>query len=246
MVEHVPSDVGPDHLFLPPSTINTQSNLDRVSEWTTNNLMVINEAKSNYMVFTKSTSDFRTRLKINGTKIDQLEETKLLGVWLTSDLKWKKNTDVICKKAFARMSMLTKLKYVGTQKADLLDVYSIFIRSLVEYCSVCWHSSLTVEQSACIERVQKISLRIILGEEYINYQSAILKCNLDTLQNRRDKRCLNFALKCLKHPKHSSLFPKNEQRKNEKFHVNFAHTGYYQKSAIPYCQNLLNEHFTTN
>ena len=56
---------------------------------------------------------------------------------------------------------------------------------------------------------------------------------------------LNFALKCLKHPKHSSLFPKNEQRKNEKFHVNFAHTGYYQKSAIPYCQNLLNKHFTT-
>ena len=125
----------------------------------------INESKSNYTVFTKSTSDFRTRLKINGSKIDHLEETKLLGVWLTSDLKGKKNTDVICKKAFARMSMLTKLKYVGTQRADLLDVYTIFIRSLVEYCAVCWHSSLTVEQSACIERVQKISLRIILGED---------------------------------------------------------------------------------
>ena len=148
------------------------------------------------------------------------------------------------------MSMLTKLKYVGTQRADLLDVYSIFIRSLVEYCSVCWHSSLTVEQSACIERVKKISLRIILGEDYINYEGALLICNLDTLQNRREKRCLNFALKCLNHPKHKSLFPINNQnlhnmRKIEKYRVNFAHNGYYQKSAIPYCQKLLNTHFNT-
>ena len=47
------------------------------------------------------------------------------------------------------------------------------------------------------------------------------------------------------------MFPANpnldndiEVRQRERFIVNFARTKAYQKSAIPYCQNLLNTHFS--
>jgi hypothetical protein len=102
------------------------------------------------------------------------------------------------KKAFARMSMLTKLKYVGVCTEDLLDVYILFIRSLTEYCSVVWHSSLTLEDINMLERVQKICLKVILGEMYVNYEAALEMCNIQTLYKRREDRCLNFEKKMFK------------------------------------------------
>ena len=72
--------------------------------------------------------------------------------------------------------MLTKLKYVGVPLEDLVHIYILYVRSLLEYCSVVWYSTLTVEQTHDIERVQKLSMKIILGEQYNGYESALEKC----------------------------------------------------------------------
>ena len=149
-LHHMPSDIGTDQLYLPPQSCTTQENLDTISEWTRTNLMQINEDKTKYMIFTRVNIDFTTRLTVNGTKIDKLDEIKVVGVWLTSDLKWGKNTQELCKRAYARISLLTKLRYVGVKREDLIDVYILFVRSLLEYCAVVWHSRLTIEQQNCI------------------------------------------------------------------------------------------------
>ena len=65
----------------------------------------------------------------------------MLGVWITQDAgDWTRNTKEICKSAYARKSMLTKIKYVGVGIEDLLEILSLFIRSRVEYCAVAFHS----------------------------------------------------------------------------------------------------------
>ena len=64
----------------------------------------------------------------------------------------------MCKKAFARMTMLTKLKYVGTSRENLLDIYKLYIRGVLEYCSVVWHSTLTVQQETDIEKNAKMRM----------------------------------------------------------------------------------------
>jgi hypothetical protein len=250
--EHVASDIGIDQLYLPASSYETQQQLDCISDWTEANLMRLNEAKSNYMIFSRSKLDFKTRLFLNGTKLEQINVTKLLGIWISEDLSWSKNTKEICIKSYSRLSMLTKLKYVGVAVDDLINIYILFIRSCTEYCSVAFHSSLTVEQTTDIERIQKTCLKVILGESYVSYGAALEMCGLTSLSDRRVKRCLDFSLKCLKHPRNSRLFPLNpsflnephEGRNREKFSVNFASTETYKKSAIPYCQRLLNDHFT--
>ena len=144
--------------------------------------------------------------------------------------------------------MITKLKYVGVSQQDLLDIYILFIRSVVEYCSVSFHSSLTQDQTNKLERIQKTCLKVILGEEYEDYKNALKISNLDTLSDRRLKRCLDFSLKCLEHPENKIIFPRNPYynrriRKSEPFKVNFANIGAYQCSTVPFCQELLNEHF---
>ena len=247
--EHVASDIGTDEKFLPPETFPTQDTLDSVSSWTQKNLMKMNEKKSNYMIFSRSQEKFSTRLALNGVCLKKVNATKLLGVWLTDDLSWSKNCTEICIKAYARLTMITKLKYVGTKIEDLIDIYILFIRSIIEYCSVVFHSSLTQAQEQKLERIQKTCLRVILGEMYISYEAALEMTGLQTLKDRREKRCLDFSLKCIKHPKNQRIFPRNNikfgqnQQTREAFHVNWARTERYKESAIPYCQRLLNHHF---
>ena len=145
--------------------------------------------------------------------------------------------------------MLTKFTYVGGSVEDFIDIYILYIRSLTEYCSVAFHSSLTVEQSNRIERIQKTCLKVILNDMYINYQAALEMTGLQTLFDRRGQRCLQFSLRAIKHDRNSKLFPLNKTagilntRQSEKFTVNFASTSSYRDSAIPFCQRLLNNHF---
>ena len=148
------------------------------------------------------------------------------------------------------MTMLTKLKYVGVPTYDLLEIYILYIRSLLEYCSVVWHSTLTVEQSQQIENVQKLCLKVILGHVFTDYESALIHCNLETLYKRRENRCLNFGLKTLLNPTYCDMFPVNPNvldpnydiRNSEHFLVNKANSESYLKSTIPYIQRMLNSY----
>ena len=51
------------------------------------------------------------------------------------------NCKEIYKKAYLRLSIVTKLKYAGVSSDDLIEIYVLFIRSIAEYCSVAFHSS---------------------------------------------------------------------------------------------------------
>ena len=70
-----------------------------------------------------------------------------------------------------------------------------YIRSVTEYCLVALHPSLTLEESQTLERIQKTCLRIILGDMYVSYDSALEMSGLRTLYSKREKICLDFALK---------------------------------------------------
>ena len=112
--QHIASDISIDQHFVPAASLTTQDTLDQIADWTDKNQMKLNEDKSKYMIFTRSQTEFATRLTLNGNKMERIEEVKLVGVWLTTFLDWDKNTHELCKKAYARMTMLTKLNYVDT------------------------------------------------------------------------------------------------------------------------------------
>ena len=177
---HVPNDIGADHLFIPASNLKTQEDVQSIARWTRDNKMKLNEKKSNYMIISRAYSDVSTRIILNDENLERVHHVKLLGVWITDNLDWALNTRELCKKAYARITLLTKLKYAGTQIADLITIYNTFIRCLLEYCCIVWHSSLTIAQINSIERVQKISLRIILGDEYQGYEEALEACGLES------------------------------------------------------------------
>ncbi|KAI8514090.1 hypothetical protein Bbelb_084140 [Branchiostoma belcheri] len=89
--------------------------------------------------------------------------------------------------------MLRILKKHGLDTSDLIFIYIGFVRPVLEYACVIWHPGLTREQSQKIKRVQKRSVRVILGSEYDCYHTALDTTGLSRLDTRRDELCLRFA-----------------------------------------------------
>ena len=193
-IQHVASDIRVGQRFLAPSTFETQNINNSISLWTETNKMKLNEAKSNYMIVTNVKEDFATRLWLNTQLLERQDVICHLGLWISQDLSWTFNTSQICKKAYSRMKMLSKLKYVGTSTEDLIHIYTMHIRSTAEYCSTIFHSSLSEKLSRKIESIQKTSLKVILGEMYVSYEAALEMCGLETLQSGRENMCLQFEI----------------------------------------------------
>ena len=205
--------------------------------------------KTKIMIFNFTQEyQFSTRLYLEGTLLETIEETKLLGTIITSDLKWHKNSEMLTKKAYQRMRILQKLKSFNISKTDLVTIYILYIRSILELNSPVWHFSLTKEDETNIERVQKVACYLILHEEYENYNQALMSLGLSTLKSRREMLSLRFARKCVKHPKASKMFPLNHQvekdfRSREKFLVQPAKTERLLDSSIPQLQRALNSYY---
>ena len=106
---------------------------------------------------------------------------------------------------------------------------------------------LTQDNRDDLERVQKSALKIILQDRYETYRKALAQLQIETLENRREELCLNFAQKCSKNEKMRKMFPLSSKTHNmnmrdqEKYQVQFAHTDRLKDSPVTYMQRLLNE-----
>ena len=209
--------------------------------------MKINFTKTKVMKFnTSKVRDFPVRLHFNDDKfLEVVENCKLLGILISSDLKWTKNTKQLIKKAMTNMWILRRLKHKSVTVDEMLEVYKLKIRSMVELACPVWHSSITVKEKNDIERVQKTAFHIILGESYESYSSALEILGLEKLEKRREKQCLRFAKKFSEDNRHKNKFVPNTRRtrisKSKKFHYPKSRTTRYRKSSIPYFIGLLNQ-----
>ena len=82
------------------------------------------------------------------------------------------------------MTILRNLASFYVPVQEMVNIYCLYIRSVAEQSSVVWSSSLTLGEQNDLERIQKVALRIILGENYISYDHALYLTNLTTLKAR--------------------------------------------------------------
>ena len=188
---------------------------------------------------------FNTRLSLENTLLEQVKETRLLGVVLNENLSWHSNTDFIVKKAYKRMLILHKLYEFNLPVVEMVNIYILYIRSILETSAVVWHSSIKQSDEMELERVQKVALRIILDDDYESYVHALQVTGLTSLSQRRKELCKKFAKNCVRNEKTSNMFPLNPSKVNtrntEKYYVQPATTDRLKYPAIPYMQRLLNE-----
>ena len=73
------------------------------------------------------------RLTVYNQPLDLVPSSKLLGVYVSKDLKWSTHINYICAKVSKRLYVLRTLKRSGVQPSDLRSVFCYFIRPLLEY-----------------------------------------------------------------------------------------------------------------
>ena len=111
----------------------------------------------------------------DGNQLAVVEEMRLLGVQVRSDLSWKSNTTAICQlpKCLFKVLDVEKAETSFATMEELLEVYDKLIRCTVEFSTPVWTSGLTQAEINQIERIQKAAFAIILGKGYTSYSRAL-------------------------------------------------------------------------
>ena len=80
---------------------------------------------------------------IENRNLRQTNETHLLGVVVNDQLNWHSNTEFIIKKANKRMIILHNLFKFSLPMQEMITIYILYIRFILESSAVVWHSSIT-------------------------------------------------------------------------------------------------------
>ena len=225
-----------------------QDHLDELENWAAVNHMKLNPEKcASMQVSFMKHSPVQQSPKIANVTLQTVEVAKILGVHIRSDLKWDSQIAEMLKKANGRLDLLKLLKRFKLPMDDLITIFSGFVRPLAEYAAPVWHPGLTAKESAALERVQRRACKIILGNQYTQYDEALELCKLSTLFDRREQLCLNFFKSLMKSERfHSWVPPKKstihnrDLRNSNKLSVPRCRTTRCQKNPLIYMANMWN------
>jgi len=202
--------------------VKTQMNtaLENIEKWSAVNQMKINAKKTKHM-----TIHFKRKpleidpVQVNNTVIETVKNFKILGVWVSSNLKWDCHHQKIISKLSQRLYLLKQLKRSGLGTDDLIVYYKSVLRSIAEYACQVWHSGLTKAQTTSLEHQQERALRIILPDK--DYESALQETGLEKLVDRREAACKKLfrQMESTIHRLHK-LMPERKNHRYETSHAN--------------------------
>ena len=248
MQNQVPSDIATHGQYIEGGKLKSQKYLDQINTWTKDHKMIISEKKTKAMIFNFTDNfQFSTRLELKGKNIEMVDSMKILGTIVRSDLSWDDNCELLIKKVNARMQLLRGVQGFGASIEEMVHLWTVFCRSVLEQSCAVWSSSLTQDNKDDLERTQKTFAKLVLKERYKNYENALMILNLDSLEIRRNQLNLKFAQSGIKNDKLKDLFPINDKhhkmqtRNTEHYEVMFANTNRLKNGSIISMQNMLND-----
>ena len=194
--------------------------------------------------------DFMPKLHLNqGNTLEVVEQMKLVGYQLRSDLRTISNTSYIVKRAWKRMWVVRRLKTLGASEQDLLKVLRAQVLSVLQFATPAWSTLLTVLESKRIESVLKTGLFLVYGERYESFNWALNQAQMSSLEDQRTKMFRTFTQDCLKSNKFKNWFMKyndedgqgaSTRQQKPRFKPVYTRTSAFARSAIPQMVRLAN------
>ena len=110
--------------ILPANQCKVREQLHKLQVYAGQNEMTIHHQKSKVMLFnTAKTNDLSPEIIVGNETIDVVNQMKLLGVKVSTDLKWHSDTEFITKKVHCKLWLIRRLKLFGANHNELLDVH---------------------------------------------------------------------------------------------------------------------------
>ena len=175
---------------------------------------------------------------LNGKPLEEVSSAKLLGLNISSDLKWNVHVLELVKKASYRLYFLRQLKRSQVSAPEELMLFYIScIRSILEYACPVFHRALPGYLSEDLERLQERALPIIYPG--MSYNQTLEFSGMPTLFKRREElssKLFNEVVGDPGHTLHKLLPPKNPAnyflRRNRDFALPLCKTDRCKNSFI--------------
>ncbi len=150
------------------------SDLNKIALWAKKWKITINPSKTVSMLFSKKSNPDRNFIvKLDNDIIKLSNEHKHLGLWLSSNVSWKKHIKECACKARQRLGCLQSHKYRLNRKS-IEQCYLSFVRPIMEYGSVIFDAA-NKEDLDILTEIEKEALRVITG--------ARKRCIIENLYN---------------------------------------------------------------
>uniref|UniRef100_A0A1B6LAY2 Reverse transcriptase domain-containing protein n=1 Tax=Graphocephala atropunctata TaxID=36148 RepID=A0A1B6LAY2_9HEMI len=154
------------------------NSLQQAKEWYFANKLIINDSKTDSLIFTN-----RTNIEIND---DLVKPVKLLGIFLDSKLSWETHVDSVCKKLSRVIFLLRKLKHCVNFEVLLMTYFGLFHVHL-NYGARLWGNSSAANkaflwQKKAIRVMANLSPQESCRQSFSNFKIMPLAC-IFILQN---------------------------------------------------------------
>ena len=210
--------------------------------------MAINTSKTKAMLCsTWRKYDFQPEVQLTqGENLEVVQELKLVGYMLRSDLKTCSNTAYIIKKAYKRMWIVRRLKSLGASTEQLLDVLNKQVLSVLFLGAPAWYGQLTIAERTQLNRVLRCGLHIIYGDNYRSFRQSLTRAGMFSVTDQLHKMTAKFAHKAARHQKFSKWFKvrpesqPNTRIQKTKYLPVPSRTARYACSPLPLLTSILN------
>ena len=96
---------------------------------------------------------FTTRLNFNKNNIELVEEMKILGITILSDLIWNTNTKNMIQKVNKIMQFLEKIQSFCATTDKMVNLWILYCRSIFGQSLAVWSSSFTAENKTDTDKI---------------------------------------------------------------------------------------------
>lgn len=154
---------------------SANAEMKNILDWVHANKLSLNINKTHYIVFRTRGKQVQSNLNIylNDVKLEQVESTKFLGVFIDSKLSWQHHIKHIKSKIAKSIGIIGKAKK-SLNTATLITLYNSFIYPYLTYGVEVWGSA-NDSLIQAIYKLQKRSIRIISSAKRREHSEPLFK-----------------------------------------------------------------------
>ena len=174
-----------------------QQNINRMAQWANTWQLSISIKKCQAMHITRKRdqSALESTFCIDTNPLPTADVVRDLGVEVDPELKFSTHISHIVRKALTRSYLLRRC-FVSRDTATLVRAFKVYVRPIVEYCSVVWSPHL-IKDIAMLESVQRKFTKRLPGLWNVEYTQRLKRLGLERLDVRRLRIDLVMAYKIL-------------------------------------------------
>lgn len=151
-----------------------QKSLNKLQTWSTTTGFNFSASKSEYIIFSRKTNPLTEfNLELKGTKIQETDNMKLLGLTFDKRLNWNHHLVELKNSTSEKINLIKTLaaRNWGADQKTLLNTFKALILSKLDYGSIIYGSS---KKTEILNTIQNKGLKIATGAYHTSPTNSIL------------------------------------------------------------------------